>query len=93
MLHSASSGAYGNKKELEEKLAFLDSIDTNLATMISAKLGKEVQEIKDTYFDGNDHWLSANECKGDGDLRDMGAYNGGQGKAAEGDCVPTTHEY
>ena len=63
MLHSASSGAYGNKKELEEKLAFLDSIDTNLATMISAKLGKEVQEIKDTYFDGNDHWLSAQECK------------------------------
>ena len=57
MLHSA------NKKELEEKLAFLDSIDTNLATMISAKLGKEVQEIKDTYFDGNDHWLSAQECK------------------------------
>ena len=63
MLHSASSGAYGNKKELEEKLAFLDSIDTNLATMISAKLGKEVQEIKDTYFDGKDHWLSAQECK------------------------------
>ena len=31
--------------------------------MISAKLGKEVQEIKDTYFDGNDHWLSAQECK------------------------------
>lgn len=63
MLHSASSGAYGNKKEMEEQIAFLDSIDTNLATMISAKLGKEVQEIKDTYFDGKDHWLSATECK------------------------------
>lgn len=63
MLHSASSSAYGNKKEMEEQIAFLDSIDTNLATMISAKLGKEVQEIKDTYFDGKDHWLSATECK------------------------------
>lgn len=62
MLHSASTGAWGNKKEMEEQIAFLDSIDTTLATMIATKMGKEVQEIKDTYFDGVDHWLSAKEC-------------------------------
>lgn len=62
MLHSASCGAYGNKKELEEQIEFLNSIDTTLATMIAGKLGKDVEEIKNTYFDGKDHWLSASEC-------------------------------
>lgn len=63
MLHSASCGAYGNKKEMEERIAFLDDIDTNLASMIASKLGKDVEEIKNTYFDGVDHWLSAKECQ------------------------------
>lgn len=62
MLHSASCGCYGNKKEMEEQIAFLDGIDSNLAGMIAAKLGKDVEEIKNTYFDGTDHWLSAKEC-------------------------------
>lgn len=63
MLHSASCGAFGNKKEMEERIAFLDDIDTNLASMIASKLGKDVEEIKNTYFDGVDHWLSAKECQ------------------------------
>lgn len=63
MLHSASTAAWGNKKQMEEQITFLDSIDTTLASMIATKMGKEVQEIKDTYFDGADHWLTAQECK------------------------------
>lgn len=62
MLHSASTGAYGNKKEMADRIEFLDSIDTTLASMIAAKLGKDVEEVKASYFDGQDHWISAQEC-------------------------------
>lgn len=63
MLHSASTCTSGNKKDMEEQISFLDSIDTTLASMIATKLGKEVDEVKNLYFDGKDHWISASECK------------------------------
>ena len=63
MLHSASTYTSGNKKDMEEQISFLDSIDTTLASMIATKLGKEVDEVKNLYFDGKDHWISASECK------------------------------
>lgn len=63
MLHSASAGAWGNRKEMEEKTAFLDQIDTTLASMIAAKMGKTVEDVKALYFDGTDHWLDSQQCK------------------------------
>lgn len=63
MLHSASSGVFGNKKEMQERIDFLDGIDTTLASMIASKMGKDVEEIKNSYFDGKDHWISSQECE------------------------------
>ena len=62
MLHSASSYASGNKKQMQEEIAMLESIDNDLASMIADKFGKDKDEILATYFDGNDHWLDRDEC-------------------------------
>ena len=62
MLHSASSYASGNKKQMQEEIAMLESIDNDLAGMIADKFGKEKDEILATYFDGQDHWLDRDEC-------------------------------
>lgn len=62
MLHSASSYASGNKKQMQEEIAMLESIDNDLASMIADKFGKEKDEILATYFDGQDHWLDRDEC-------------------------------
>ena len=62
MLHSASSYASGNKKQMQEEVAMLESIDNDLASMIADKFGKEKDEILATYFDGSDHWLDRDEC-------------------------------
>ena len=62
MFHSASTCTGGNKKKMEEQAMILDSIDTALATIVSDKCGKSVEEVKNAYFDGADHWLTADEC-------------------------------
>ena len=62
MLHSASSYASGNKKQMQEEIAMLEGIDNDLAGMIADKFGKEKDEILATYFDGQDHWLDRDEC-------------------------------
>ena len=62
MLHSASSYASGNKKQMQEEIAMLESIDNDLASMIADKFGKEKDEILAAYFDGTDHWLDRDEC-------------------------------
>lgn len=61
MLHSASSLAYGNSKDMEDQIKNLNSIDDDLAMMIANKMGKPFDEIRETYFDGKDHWLTADE--------------------------------
>lgn len=66
MLHSASTMAWGNSKEMEEQLKNLNSIDDDLARMISEKMGKSFDEVREEYFDGKDHWLTADEVIGMG---------------------------
>lgn len=66
MLHSASTMAWGNAKEMEDQIRNLNSIDDDLARMIADKMGKDFQEVRDEYFDGKDHWLTADEVIGMG---------------------------
>ncbi len=62
MLHSASGYCYGNRQEMEKHIAFLEEIDNTLCKMLAAKCGKTEDEIRDAYFDGQDHWLTAQEA-------------------------------
>lgn len=62
MIHSACSYAQGNSKQMQGQIEMLNSIDADLAGMIAGKMGKSVDEILEEYFDGNDHWITQEEC-------------------------------
>lgn len=62
MLHGVSGGSWGTRKKLEETIQVMESLENTLAQMYAAKTGKSADEIKETYFDGSDHWLTAQEA-------------------------------
>ncbi len=62
MLHSVSGGCYGNKNELRSMLAEIEGLEDTLCRMYAAKMGKSAADIKAAYFDGEDHWLTADEA-------------------------------
>lgn len=65
MYHSASTLAYGNSKELGKISSDLLKYDDVLAVFLE-RTGKTVEEIKATYFDGEDHLMTATEMLADG---------------------------
>lgn len=62
MLHSVSGGCYGNKKDLKEVLEQMESLEDTLCQMYAERLGKDTAAVKAAYFDGTDHWLTADEA-------------------------------
>jgi len=62
MLHSISVGCYGTKDVLQSTIQEIDTLENTLADMYSKKTGKTPEEIKSVYFDGNDHWLTAQQA-------------------------------
>ena len=62
MLHGVQGGCYGNKKEIEECLKDIEVLENTLCGMYAEKLSKTPEEIKNEYFDGTDHWLTAEEA-------------------------------
>ncbi len=62
MLHGVSVGMYGNKQEFERVLALIHSLEGSLANMLSYRLKMSEEEIKSRFFDGVDHWFTAEEA-------------------------------
>ena len=62
MIHTVRGGCWGTKKEMEECIQQLDALEGSLCSMYASRLGKSEEEIRSTYFDGDDHWMSAQEA-------------------------------
>jgi hypothetical protein len=62
MLHSVSGGCYGNKTELRRCIDEIQALEDSLADMLASKLKTDKAQIKSSYFDDNDHWLTAGEA-------------------------------
>ena len=62
MLHSVSGGCYGNIKEMQKCIKEIESLEDSLADIYAARLGLTADEVKDRFFDGEDHWLTAREA-------------------------------
>lgn len=62
MLHSVSGGCYGNKKDMQKCIEEIESLEDSLGDIYAARLGKTKEEVKAAYFDGEDHWLTADEA-------------------------------
>lgn len=63
MLHSPSTGAWGNRLALENALEVLDKVQKVLVTSICDKTGLDEAEVEKKYFDYKDHWLTASEAE------------------------------
>ena len=62
MLHNVSGGCYGNKKDLQDMISTIESLEDTIAEIIGGRCGKDKEEVKAAYFDGSDHWLKADEA-------------------------------
>lgn len=62
MLHSVSGGCYGNRQELERCLKEIAALEDSLADIIGRRLGLDATAVKTKYFDGTDHWMTAEEA-------------------------------
>lgn len=79
MLHSASTYVYGNRQEMGEAIRQLEALDATLAGIVSGRLGMSQADVMAKYFDGKDHWITAEEALASGlvdalyDVEDMKA--------------------
>ena len=66
MIHSASTGAWGNVQDIEQVVDMLKKVDESLITCLESNGSKNRDEIKSTYFDYKDHFLTADEALSEG---------------------------
>lgn len=62
MIHRVSGGVWGNPNEIEDYLETMLKVEETLIGIYSDRTGKTAEEIKEKYFDGQEHWLSAEEA-------------------------------
>lgn len=62
MLHNVSGGCYGNKQDLRDMISTIESLEDTIAEIVGERCDKDKEEVKNTYFDGTDHWLKAEEA-------------------------------
>lgn len=62
MLHSVSGGCYGNRQELQRCLEEIGALEDSLADIIGRRLNLPADAVKAKYFDGRDHWMTAQEA-------------------------------
>lgn len=62
MIHSASGGVYGNAEELKEVISRLSSLEDTLCDIYADRCKKPREEIKAEWFDGKDHWFTAEQA-------------------------------
>lgn len=66
MIHTVRGGCWGTKKDMADCIQQLDALEGTLCAMYAEKLGRSEEEIRSQYFDGEDHWLSAQEALAQG---------------------------
>jgi len=62
MIHSASTFARGNSANFRKTADVLDKYDDVLSKIISANIEKKKSEVIKEYFDGEDHYFTAEEA-------------------------------
>ena len=62
MLHRVSGLGYGNAQDMRSTAEMMESLETSLLQVYSEKSDIPIDELKEKYFDGKDHWLTAAEA-------------------------------
>lgn len=62
MLHQVSGGIYGTSKDIRSYADQVDALTDVLVSVVAEKSGFKPDEVKERWFDGEDHWISAQEA-------------------------------
>lgn len=62
MLHSVRGGCWGTKEEIADCIKEMEALEGTLCQMYARRIDKSEEEIRAMYFDGKDHWLTAQEA-------------------------------
>jgi ATP-dependent protease ClpP protease subunit len=62
MIHAGRTGDGGTAEALRENADLLEGYDRDLCAMVCAKTGMTEADAKARFFDGADHWLTADEA-------------------------------
>lgn len=63
MIHSASTGNWGNSASMQDTKEMLDKYDETLAVFISDATGIPVADVVAKWLDGKDHWFTSAEAE------------------------------
>ncbi len=86
MLHRPSSYAYGDAEKMKSSAAQLEQIEDILCQIYADRTGRTVEDIRATYMDGADHWLTADEALALGFVDEI--YDDPRGVAASDSLSP-----
>ncbi len=62
MIHKVRGGAYGTIEEIRTSVAEMESLESVLIDIYARRTGLTPEAIRTAYFDGQDHWLTAEEA-------------------------------
>lgn len=62
MIHTVRGGCWGTRKDMEDCIKELDALEGVLCKMYAERLGTDEESVRSKYFDGDDHWMSAQEA-------------------------------
>lgn len=62
MLHHVSGGAYGGVKELSEAITQMKALEDDLSNILAKRCRMKPEEVRNRYFDGENHWLTAQQA-------------------------------
>lgn len=63
MIHPPSSIVWGTAKEMREEADVLDKFEHTAIAIMEDTTDLTRKEIKEKFYDGSDHWLTAEECE------------------------------
>lgn len=62
MIHRVSGGCFGNADDMQKCIVQLEEIEDTICEMYAPKLKMKPEEIRAKYFDGGEHWITAQEA-------------------------------
>ena len=62
MLHQVSGGIYGTAKDIRSYADQVEALTDVLVNVVAEKSGMKPEEVKTKWFDGEDHWITAQEA-------------------------------
>lgn len=62
MIHSVRGGVEGTADEIKSYVAEMEQLENILCDIYSRRTGLGAEDVRARYFDGSDHWLSAQEA-------------------------------